>query len=117
LVGGPAKRLRPFAKLGEFCREVLNDREAATRPLLDHTMPLTSNATERLLRQWVNARRLSLGTHSEQGTRALALALLASVIVTCRARKASAWDYLAVALQAGRQGLPMPPLPAISLGR
>jgi len=78
-------------------------------------MPLTSNATERLLRQWVNARRLSLGTHSEQGTRALAL--LASIIVTCRARKASAWDYLAVALQAGRQGLPMPPLPAISLGR
>ncbi|HNK03523.1 MAG TPA: transposase, partial [Accumulibacter sp.] len=104
----------PFVKLGEFCREMLNDWEAIIRPLLDPNLPLTNNAAERLLRHWVIARRLSFGTHSEQGTRAFAL--LASIIDTCRARKASAWDYLTAALQAGRQGLPMPPLPAVAVG-
>jgi len=104
----------PFLKLGEFCREMLNDWEAIIRPLLDPSLPLTNNAAERSLRHWVIARRLSFGTRSEQGTRAFAL--LASIIDTCRARKASAWDYLTAALQAGRQGLPMPPLPAVSVG-
>ena len=104
----------PFAKLGEFCREMLNDWDAIVRPLLDPSLPLTNNAAERLLRHWVIARRLSFGTRSEQGTRAFAL--LASIIDTCRARKASAWDYLSAALQAGRQGLPMPPLPTVSVG-
>ena len=47
------------------------------------------------------ARRISFGTRSEQGSRALAL--LASVIDTCRARKASAWEYLSAAISAGRQ--------------
>jgi len=42
--------------------------------------------------------------------------LLASLIDTCRARKASAWDYLSAALQAGRQGIPMPPLTAVVVG-
>jgi transposase len=107
-------RHSPFVKLNEFCREMLNDWEAIIQPLLDPSLPLTNNAAERLLRHWVIARRLSFGTRSEQGTRAFAL--LASIIDTCRARKASAWDYLTAALQAGRQGLPMPPLPAISVG-
>jgi len=80
----------PFVKLGEFCREMLNDWEAIIRPLLDPSLPRTNNAAERLLRHWVIARRLSCGTRSEQGTRAFAL--LASIIDTCRARKASAWD-------------------------
>jgi len=105
----------PFVKLGKFCREMLNDWEAIIRPLLDPSLPLTNNAAERLLRHWVIARRLSFGTHSEQGTRAFAL--LASIIDICRAREASAWDYyLTAALQAGRQGLPMPPLPAVAVG-
>ena len=82
----------PFAKLGELCREMLNDWEAIIRPLLDPSLPLTNHAAERLLRHWVIARRLCFGTRSEQGTRAFAL--LASAIDTCRARKASAWDYL-----------------------
>jgi transposase len=102
---------RPLAKLGEFCREMLNDWEAIVRPLLDPSLPLTHNAAERLLRYRVIARRLSFGTRSEQGTRAFAL--LASLIDTCRARKASAWDDLSAALQADRQGLPMLPLPAL----
>jgi transposase len=52
----------PFVKLGEFCREMLNDWEAIIRPLLDPSLPLTNNAAERLLRHWVIARRLSFGT-------------------------------------------------------
>ncbi|MEF8726948.1 MAG: transposase [Accumulibacter sp.] len=80
----------PFLKLGEFCREMLNDWEAIVRPLLDPSLPLTNNAAERLLRHWVIARRRRFGTRSEQGTRAFAL--VASIIDTCRARKASAWD-------------------------
>ena len=102
---------RSLAKLGELCREMLNDWEAIVRPLLDPSLPLTHNAAERLLRYRVIARRLSFGTRSEQGTRAFAL--LASLIDTCRARKASAWDDLSAALQADRQGLPMLPLPAL----
>ena len=103
----------PLAKLGEFCREMLNDWEAIVRPLFDPSLPLTHNAAECLLRHRVIARRLSFGTRSEQGTRAFAL--LARVIDTCRAHKASAWDDLSAALPAGSQGLPMPPLPAVSV--
>ena len=77
-------------------------------------MPLTNNAAERILRHWVIARRISFGTRSEQGSRALAL--FASVIDTCRARKASAWDYLTAAITAGRQRMAMPPLPALAAG-
>ena len=99
----------PSSKLGEFCREMLNDWAAIVRPLLDPSLPLTNNAAERILRHWVIARRISFGTRSEQGSRALAL--FASVIDTCRARKASAWDYLTAAITAGRQRMAMPPLP------
>ncbi|MCF8169474.1 MAG: hypothetical protein K9K38_21870, partial [Rhodoferax sp.] len=58
------------------------------------------------------------------GTRNLvgsnSLALLASVIDTCRVRKASATDLLARAIHAARLGLPapaLPPIPAELLGR
>jgi hypothetical protein len=87
-----------------------SDRPAAARP----SLPLTHNAAERLLRHWVIARRLNFATRCEQGTRAFAL--LARLINTCRARKASAWDYLSAALQAVRQGIPMPPLTAVVVG-
>jgi len=79
------------------------------RPLYDPGLPLTNNAAERQLRHWVVARKTSFGTRSEQCSRALAL--LASLIDTCRLRQASAWDFLAEALAAGRKGLPMPALP------
>jgi len=101
-------------KLGELCREFLLDWAAIVRPLLDASLPLTNNAAERQLRHGVIARRISFGTRSEQGSRALAL--LASVIDTCRARKASAWEYLSAAISAGRQALPMPHLPAVPVG-
>lgn len=98
-------------KLGKFCRELLNDWAAIERPLLDPSLPLTNNAAERQLRHWVIARKTSFGTRSEQGSRALAL--LASILDTCRARHASSWEYLTAAISAGRQQLPMPPLPTV----
>jgi hypothetical protein len=67
---------------------MLHDWEAIIRPLLDPSLPLTNNAGTRLLRHWVIVRRPSFGTRSAQGTRAFAL--LASIIDTCRARKAYA---------------------------
>ena len=103
----------PSAKLGAFCREMLNDWTVIIRPLYDPGLPLTNNAAERQLRHWVVARKSSFGTRSEQGSRALAL--LASIIDTCRLRQASAWDYLAEAIRAGRSNLPMPALPAVGM--
>lgn len=97
-------------KLGQFCREMLKDWTVIIRPLYDPDLPLTNNSAERQLRHWVVSRKISFGTRSELGTRALAL--LASIIDTCRLRKASAWDYLADAIRAGRAGAPMPALPA-----
>jgi transposase len=97
------------AKLGAFCREMLKDWTVIIRPLYDPDLPLTNNAAERQLRHWVVARKTSFGTRSEQGSRALAL--LASIIDTCRLRQASAWDYLTQAIRAGRSGMPMPALP------
>ena len=100
-------------KLGAFCREMLKDWTVIIRPLYDPELPLTNNAAEQQLRHWVVARKISFGTRSEQGSRALAL--LASIIDTCRLRSASAWDYLAAAISAGRQGAPMPSLPAMGV--
>ncbi|MFZ1830811.1 MAG: transposase [Candidatus Competibacteraceae bacterium] len=47
-------------------------------------LPLTNNDTERALRHWVILRKLSLGTRTPVGSRGVAL--LASVIDTCRQR-------------------------------
>jgi hypothetical protein len=81
-------------------------------------LPLTNNAAERQLRHWVIGRRISYGTRTLVGSNSLAL--LASVIDTCRLRGASAVDLLARAISAARLGLPAPALPDIAphlLGR
>lgn len=104
--------------LRAIAREFLNDWQAIMRVLGDPLLPLTNNAAERQLRHWVIARRISFGTRSLVGSNSLAL--LASVIDTCRARKASATDLLARAIHAARLGLPapaLPPIPTQLLGR
>ncbi|MEA3411617.1 MAG: IS66 family transposase, partial [Pseudomonadota bacterium] len=65
---------------------------------------------ERALRHWVILRRISYGTRTPVGSRAFAL--LASVIDTCRKRKASPWPYLAQVIACGRRGQEVPSLPA-----
>jgi hypothetical protein len=70
-----------------------------------------NNAAERQLRHFVIARRISYGTRTEVGSHSIAL--LASIIDTCRLRRASATDLLARAIHAARMGLLAPTLPAI----
>jgi hypothetical protein len=98
-------------KTKALAREFLNDWEAIWAVLTDPTLPLTNNLAERALRHWVIARRISYGTRTPQGSRAFSL--IASVIDTCRLRKADPWSYLASVLRERRQGKTPPPLPPI----
>lgn len=97
-------------KTRKLAREFLNDWEAIWKVLAHPHLPLTNNEAERLLRHWVILRRISQGTRTEQGSRALAL--LASVIETCRKRQILPWPYLAEVIAERRKGHPAPPLPA-----
>jgi len=103
----------PQKALRELAREFLNDWEVIVQPLHDPRLPLTNNAAERQLRHYVIARRISYGTRTEVGTHSIAL--LASIIDTCRLRQANATDLLARAIHAARTGLPTPALPPIPL--
>jgi hypothetical protein len=61
-----------------------------------------NNLAERILRHWVIHRRITYGTRTEAGTRALGI--IASVIDTCRLRHINPWPFLADALRARRNG-------------
>lgn len=101
-------------KTRELGSEFLNDWEAIFR-ILDHpAWPLTNNEAERALRHWVILRRITQGTRSEQGSRALAL--FASVITTCRLRKASPLLFMHKVIQLRRAGNEVPDLPAVPVG-
>jgi transposase len=97
--------------LRELAREFLNDWHVIVRQLADPKLPLTNNAAERQLRHFVIARRISYGTRTPVGSHSVAL--LASIIDTCRLRGASATDLLARAIHAARMGLSAPVLPPI----
>lgn len=115
-------RLDAFARLCErhrdsahkknraLAREFLNDWEAIWIVVAHPYLPLTNNEAERALRHWVIARRISQGTRTEQGSRAVSL--LASVIETCRIRHILPWPYIAQVVAERRKGNPAPPLPA-----
>jgi len=117
-------RLNAFARLCDqhrdsahektraLAREFLNDWEAIWIVVAHPHLPLTNNEAERALRHWVIARRLSQGTRTEQGSRVVAL--LASVIDTCRKRNILPWPYLAQVVAERRKGHSAPPLPAAS---
>ncbi|MGC1953324.1 MAG: IS66 family transposase [Gammaproteobacteria bacterium] len=117
-------RLDAFARLCEphrnsahektraLAREFLNDWEAIWIVVAHPHLPLTNNEAERALRHWVIARRISQGTRTEQGSRVVAL--LASVIDTCRKRNILPWPYLAQVVAERRKGNSAPPLPAAS---
>ncbi len=82
--------------------------------VLDHPeLPLTNNEAERALRHWVIARRIGMGTHTAQGTRAFAH--LASIIETCCKRAVSPWLPLAEVIRQRRQGLQALPLPSLAI--
>jgi hypothetical protein len=98
------------AKTRALVRELLNDWESFWIVLDYPHLPLTNNAAERALRHWVIARRIGYGTRNPQGSRAVAV--LASVIDTCRQRRHSPWDFLAEVLRERRRGHSAPLLPA-----
>jgi transposase len=99
----------PHQKTHALAVELLNDWEAIFQVLSHPELPLTNNAAERALRHWVILRKLSLGTRTEVGSRVVAL--LASVIDTCRQRGHTPWRYLERAIADRRAGLPLAPLP------
>lgn len=98
-------------KTRELGVEFLNDWEAIFRVLDYPAWPLTNNEAERALRHWVIMRKITQGTYSEQGSRALAL--FASVFVTCRLRNSSPLLYIRDVIYMRRQGHDMPKLPQI----
>jgi len=91
-------------------RELLNDWDTFWVVLDYPHLPLTNNDAERALRHWVIARRIGYGTRNAQGSRSVAV--LASVIDTCRQRNLSPWRFLTDVLRERRQGHPVPLLPA-----
>jgi len=90
-------------------REFLNDWVAIFRVLEYPAWPLTNNEAERALRHWVILRKITQGTRSPQGSRALAL--FASVITTCRLRGHSPLLYIRDVITLRRQGLDAPKIP------
>jgi len=98
-------------KTGELGREFLNDWEAIFRVLECPALPLTNNEAERALRHWVVLRKITQGTRSEQGSRALGL--FASVFATCRLRESSPLIYIRDVINLRRQGMGVPKLPQI----
>ena len=120
LNAGDIRRLRELCerhrddghkKLRELAGEFLNDWEVILRQVAEPNLPLTNNPAESALRPMVIARDISHGTRCASGSRAYAL--LASVIETCRLRKASSWHYLADVIRAARIGAALPALPSV----
>ena len=89
--------------------ELYNDWEAFFQVLYHPELPLTNNAPEWVLRDWVIARRLSHGTRTADGSNFFTL--LTSVIDTCRQRGHSPWNYLVKAITDRRSGPPLAPPP------
>lgn len=96
-------------KTQDLAKEFLNDWDAIWQAVEHPELPATNNLAERMLRHWVIARRISYGTRTPEGSRAVAI--LASIVETGRLRGIKIWDYLTQVIAAGRRGetpLPMP---------
>ncbi len=96
-------------KARALAREMLNDWEAIFQVLAHPHLPLTNNEAESALRHWVILRRICQGTRTEDGSRILAI--LMSIIETCRIRQQSPWIFLAAVIGQRRAGLPVQRLP------
>jgi len=98
-------------KARALAREMLNDWDAIFQVFAQPQLPLTNNEAEQALRHWVILRNICHGTRTEDGTRILAI--LISVIETCRARQQSPWVYLAAVIRQRRAGFSAPRLPLV----
>ena len=99
-------------KTRALARELLYDWDAILAILSNPHLPMTNNEAERLLRHWVIYRRICCGTRTAQGSRVVAL--LASVIETCRKRKVLPWPFLADTIARRRRGEAVPSLPVMT---
>jgi len=100
-------------KVRELAGEILNDWDAVVAFVFHPALPPTNNDAERALRHAVIARRISLGTRTDEGSRFYAAAL--SVIETCRKRGVETWDYACGLIAAARANLPAPEIPTRAL--
>jgi len=98
-----------YPKTHALAMELVNDWKAIFQVLSHPELPLTHNDAERALRHWVILRKPSLGSRTPVGSRVVAL--LASVIDTCRQRGHSPRRYLERVIADRRAGLPLAPLP------
>ena len=99
-------------KARALAREMLNDWEAIFQVLAHPHLPLTNNEAEQALWHWVILRSIIChGTRTEDGTRILAI--LISVIETCRVRQQPPWLYLAEVIRQRRAGFSVPGLPLV----
>ena len=99
------------SKARALAREMLNDWEAIFQVLAYPHLPLTNNEAEQALRHWVILRSICHGTRTEDGSRILAI--LISVIETCRIRQQSPWIFLAAVIRQRRAGFSVPRLPLV----
>jgi len=76
-------------------REMLNDWDAIFQVLAYPHLPLTNNEGH-----WVILRNVCHGMRTEEGSKILAI--LISVIETCRVRQQSPWIYLAMVIRQRR---------------
>lgn len=96
-------------KTWELAGEFINDWDAIWRAVEHPELPATNNETEGILRHWVIARQITHGTRTPEGSRAIAI--LASIIETCRKRGLGTWNYLAKVIASRRKGEEPPPIP------
>jgi len=96
------------AKLKSLANEILNDWDAVVAFVKNPELPATNNEAERALRWAVIYRKITFGTRTTEGSRALTAQL--SVIETCRLRGVDPWNYIATAIAQGRKGLAPPPI-------
>lgn len=97
------------APIASFAREITNDPQAIFAVVENPHLPLTNNAAERALRPMVIMRKISYGTKTQEGSRAVMH--LASVYETLRLRAADVWQFLQESFRRRRQGSPSPPMP------
>lgn len=96
-------------KTVDLAGEFLNDWDAIWKVVEYPELPATNNVAERILRHWVIARQVSHGTRTPEGSRAVAI--LASIIETCRLRGVKTWDYLVQVIAKRRRGDDPSPIP------
>jgi len=95
-------------KILEFAKEIINDHQVIFRILKEPELPLTNNTAERTIRPMVILRKISYGSKTEEGSRALSL--LASVVATLHLQQRAVWSLLCKLFTARRAARPPPSL-------